>query len=85
MWLREGNAGSNTVTDHIRVLREAFAQLPGASTAKILVRVDGAGATHDLHEHLRDLNTRRRTVRFITGWTITKDDEKAVACLPEAA
>ncbi|MEU6201621.1 hypothetical protein [Streptomyces sp. NPDC047061] len=67
------------------MLREALAQVPGASTAKILVRVDGAGATHGLHEHLRDPNTMRRTVRFTTGWTITDEDEKAVARLPEAA
>lgn len=85
MLLRTGNAGSNTVADHIRVLREALAQIPGASTAKILVRVDGAGATHGLHEHLRDLNTMRRTVRFTTGWTITEEDEKAIARLPETA
>ncbi|MFE4416143.1 IS1380 family transposase [Streptomyces sp. NPDC056821] len=85
MLLRAGNAGSNTVADHIRVLREALAQVPGASTAKILVRVDGAGATHGLYEHLRDLNTMRRTVRFTTGWTITDEDEKAIALLPETA
>jgi len=85
MLLRAGNAGSNTVADHIRVLRETLAQVPGASTAKILVRVDGAGATHGLHEHLRDLNTMRRTVRFTTGWTITGEDEKAIARLPERA
>jgi hypothetical protein len=27
--LRKGNAGSNTGADHIQVLRQAFAQLPG--------------------------------------------------------
>nr|WP_269440768.1 transposase [Micromonospora tarapacensis] len=51
MLLRPGNAGSNTVTDHIRVLGEAIAQLPVAYRRKILIRVDGAGATHDLLEH----------------------------------
>ncbi|MFI6060092.1 hypothetical protein [Streptomyces sp. NPDC051286] len=29
------------------------------------------------------MNTRRRTVRFTTGWTITEADEKAIARLPE--
>lgn len=85
MWLRPGSAGSNTVADHLRVLAAALAQIPGASTAKILVRVDGAGATHALHEHPRDLNTMRRTVHFTTGWTITDEDEKAIARLPETA
>lgn len=85
MLLRPGNAGSNTTSDHLSVLAEALGQVPGASTAKVLVRVDGAGATHGLHEHLRDLNTLRRTVRFTTGWKITVDDETAIARLPESA
>ena len=29
MLLRPGNAGSNTAADHITVLRQALAQLPG--------------------------------------------------------
>jgi DDE family transposase len=85
MRLRPGNAGSNTASDHIAVLADALAQVPGASTAKILVRVDGAGASHALHEHLRDLNTMRRAVRFTTGWKITEADEAAIALLPETA
>ncbi|MFZ3475158.1 transposase [Streptomyces sp. 4.24] len=63
----------------------ALAQTPGQSSAKILVRVDGAGATHELLKHLAALNTRRRTVRFTTGWTIRDADEKAIAKLPEKA
>lgn len=58
---------------------------PRSLAAMVLVRVDGAGATHGLHEHLRDLNTMRRTVRFTTGWMITDEDEKAIALLPETA
>jgi hypothetical protein len=85
MLLRPGNAGANTVTDHIRVLTDALAQIPGSSTAKILVRVDGAGATHGLLEHLEALNTTRRTVRYTVGWKITDDDERAIARLPETA
>jgi hypothetical protein len=85
MLLRPGNAGANTVADHITVLTDALAQIPGSSTAKILVRVDGAGATHGLLEHLEALNTTRRTVRYTVGWKITEDDEKAIAKLPESA
>ncbi|MFE5828306.1 transposase [Streptomyces erythrochromogenes] len=85
MWLRTGSAGSDTVADHLRVPGEALAQVPGASAAKILVRVDGAGATHGLHEHLRDLNTLRPTVRFTTGRKITDEDEKAIPKLPGTA
>jgi hypothetical protein len=51
--LRPGNAGSNTAEDHIIVLREALRQLPGHRGGtrpgrKILIRIDSAGATHDL-------------------------------------
>jgi hypothetical protein len=70
MLLREGNAGANTVADHIRVLTGALAQIPHSSATKILVRVDGAGATHDLLTHLETLNTTRRTVRYTVGWKI---------------
>ncbi|WP_405009730.1 transposase [Kitasatospora sp. NBC_01539] len=85
MLLRPGNAGSNTVADHITVLTAALGQIPGSSAAKILVRIDGAGATHDLLEHLEALNTARHTVRYLVGWTITEDDEKAIAKLPDSA
>jgi len=49
--LRRGNAGSNTVTDHITVLRSALSQLPDTGRRPgrdVLVRVDGAGGTHGL-------------------------------------
>jgi hypothetical protein len=85
MLLRPGNAGANTVSDHIAVLTDALAQIPDSSTAKILVRADGAGATHGLLEHLEALNTSRRTVRYTVGWKITDEDERAIAMLPEAA
>ena len=85
MLLRPGNAGSNTVVDHIRVLAEAFEQIPARYRRKILVRVDGAGATHELLEHLHQMNTLWRTVRFTVGWTITDADEAAIAALPADA
>jgi hypothetical protein len=51
--LRPGNAGSNTADDHITVIKQALAQLPGhgsrlRSSRKVLVRTDGAGSTHKL-------------------------------------
>lgn len=42
MLLRPGNAGSHTVTDHVRVLTDAVAQLPVKYRRKILIRIDGA-------------------------------------------
>ncbi len=55
--LRPGNAGSNTATDHITVLKQALAQLPGHVPGRrpgrsILVRIDGAGSTHALLDWL---------------------------------
>lgn len=85
MLLRTGSAGSNTATDNITVLDQALAQIPGSSSAKILIRLDGAGATHDLHEHMEKLTTTRRRVRFTTGWKITAIDEAVIAELPQQA
>ncbi|MFC4016315.1 IS1380 family transposase [Nonomuraea purpurea] len=85
MLLRTGSAGSNTVIDHVRVLTEAIRQIPGSFRAKIWIRIDGAGATHELVEHMKGLNTTRRTVRFTVGWKITDTDEAAIAKLPETA
>jgi Transposase DDE domain group 1 len=85
MLLRPGNAGSNTVADHIKVLDEAIAQIPPHRRTKILIRVDGAGATHELLDHIRSLNTPARTVRYTVGWTITDADEAAIAALPKSA
>jgi hypothetical protein len=85
MLLRPGNAGSNTVTDHIEVLTDAIAQIPARWRSKLMVRVDGAGATHDLVKHLLSLSARRRTVLFTCGWMITDADETAIAMLPAGA
>ena len=51
--LRPGNAGSNTAADHKQVIDLALAQLDEQALAgKILVRADGAGATHELTDLL---------------------------------
>jgi Transposase DDE domain group 1 len=85
MLLRPGNAGSNTFTDHKEVLAAALRQVPSRFRWKIMVRVDGAGASHDLVEHLLSLNSRRRKVLFTTGWMITAADEHAIARVPAGA
>jgi hypothetical protein len=85
MKLRPGNAGSNTFTDHEEVLAAALRQLPSRFRGKILVRVDGAGASHDLIKHLLSLGSPRRKVLFTTGWMITAADEEAIRLLPSAA
>ncbi|MFF7190327.1 transposase [Streptomyces sp. NPDC008222] len=85
MELREGKPGANAVADRLRVPAAALRQIPHSSQAKLLVRVDGAGAAHGLLERLSALNTKRRTVRFSVGWKITDEDEEAIAKLPEKA
>lgn len=85
MLLRPGNAGSNTFTDHKEVLTAALRQVPAAFRRRILVRLDGAGASHDLVKHLLSLSTKRMTVLFTCGWTILLADEEAIAALPESA
>jgi hypothetical protein len=85
MLLRPGNAGSNTFTDHKEVLDRALKQVPAAFRRKILVRVDGAGASHKLIEHLLTLSTKRKTLLFTCGWMITESDEQAIASVPEDA
>ena len=46
--LRTGRAGSNTATDHIEVLTDAIAQIPGTHRKDLLIRSDGAGASRQL-------------------------------------
>jgi Transposase DDE domain group 1 len=85
MLLRPGNAGSNTFTDHKEVLAAALKQVPARFRRKIVVRVDGAGASHDLIAHLLSLSTPRKKVLFTCGWTIMAADEDAIRQVPAAA
>jgi Transposase DDE domain group 1 len=85
MLLRPGNAGSNTFTDHKDVLAAALKQVPARFRRAVLVRVDGAGASHDLIGHLLSLSTPRKKVLFTCGWTIMAADEDAIRQLPAGA
>jgi hypothetical protein len=85
MLLRPGNAGSNTFTDHKEVLAAAIRQVPARFRGKIIVRVDGAGASHELVEHLLSMSSRRRKVLFTCGWMITPADEDAIRQVPAGA
>ena len=80
--LRPGNAGSNTASDHLTVIRAALRQLPGHRVGhrpgrKILVRVDGAGATHEL---LDWLHTQR--LSYSVGFGLTQQVVDQLAALP---
>ena len=86
--LRAGNAGSNTVADHVAVVHEALAQLPGHGHGRrpgknVLIRIDGAGGTHGLIEWL----TRRR-LSYSVGFSLPgelTDIQAKLAAVPAAA
>ncbi|MDQ2873821.1 MAG: transposase [Actinomycetota bacterium] len=73
------------MSDHIEVLAAAIAQIPARMRNRLLVRVDGAGATHDLITHLLSLSTRRRTALFTCVWMITSANEAEIGMLPAPA
>ena len=85
MLLRPGNPGSNTFADHKDVLGRALKQVPAAFRRRILVRIDGAGASHELIKYLLTLSSPRKTLLFTCGWMITESDEAAIAAVPEDA
>jgi len=85
MLLRPGNADSNTFTDHKEVLAAAIRQVPARFRRKILVRADGAGASHELIKHLLALSSPRRETLFTCGWMITEADEGAIGKVPTDA
>jgi Transposase DDE domain group 1 len=82
--LRKGNAGSNTVADHIAVTRLALAQLPKGHRRgrKILVRTDGAGGTHGF---LNWLTKPGRSLSYSVGFTIGEDLQAAIPRIPKRA
>jgi hypothetical protein len=83
-FLRPGNAGSNTATDHIATTKLALAQLPkryrrGRQT---LIRTDSAGGTH---EFVAWLTRRGRWLSYSVGMTITAEIHQAVLRVPASA
>jgi hypothetical protein len=82
MLLRPGNAGPDTFTDHKEVLAAAIRQIPARFRNKMLARVDGAGASHELIKHLLSLSWARRTVLFTCGSMITAAGGDAIGQVP---
>jgi hypothetical protein len=81
--LRPGNAGSNTVEDHIKVLREAVAQLPARYRKKIIFRADGAGATKDLLKWIKTEAAKHRYAwHYSVGFDVTEGVRQAIAAVP---
>jgi hypothetical protein len=84
--LRPGNAGANTAADHIQVLTAAIAQVPPAHRRRLLVRADGAGASHGLLDWLAAQDAKRgRTVEYSVGFAVTEHVRAAITALPKTA
>ena len=80
--LRPGNAGANTATDQIMVAEQAVAQIPTAhiETIKIVLRVDSAGASHELLDWARE-----GEIRFSVGYDLTETVRGAIVDIPDGA
>lgn len=89
--LRPGNAGSNATSDHLDVLARAIAQVPASYRRKLLIRADGAGASHGLLDWLTKLNTatehgrRGRSVEYSVGFAVTEQVRDAIGLVPKKA
>jgi hypothetical protein len=84
--LRRGNAGSNTAADHITVIRSALRQLP-ADTKKghrsgrsVLIRIDGAGSTHELLDWLT-----ARNLSYSVGFGLPDHTPDLLTKIPSSA
>lgn len=84
--LRTGRAGSNTAADHIQVLSEAIAQIPAPHRKQLLIRCDGAGASHRLLEWLVEQgHVRGRSLDYSIGFSITDKVRDAITVVPAEA
>jgi DDE family transposase len=73
--LRPGNAGANTAADQIAVAEQALQQIPAEHIEGIdlLLRVDSAGACHELLDWCRDAR-----IRFSVGYDLTETVREAI-------
>jgi len=82
--LRPGNAGANTAADHITVINQALAGLPGAGRywvgKKVLIRMDGAGGTKTTLQHCV-----RRGLSYSAGFTLTEPLAALIDQIPATA
>jgi len=82
---RTGKAGAFTGGDHVKVIEAALAQIPAVHRADVLVTIDGAGASHEVIDHLTALNTatghggRGRRLEYSIGWPVDARTKNALA------
>src|ERR1039458_4622579 len=84
--LRRGSAGSNTAVDHITLADAAIAALPPVFRRRLMITVDGAGASHDLIGHLDKLAARRGyELTYSAGWALTGREKAVLRTVPAQA
>jgi hypothetical protein len=80
---RPGNATANCAADNIALLDCAVSRLPGRYRHRLLVRLDGAGFSHELLEHIAAGGDKRgRHWEFSVGWSCTDVELDAIEALP---
>ena len=73
------------------MLARAIDQVPASYRRKVLVRADGAGASHGLLDWLTSLNTaakhgaRGRSVEYSVGLAVTESVRDAITLVPKKA
>jgi hypothetical protein len=83
---RPGGATSNCAKDNIALLDLAVSRLPDRYRRRVLVRLDGAGFSHDLLDHIAAGGaTRGRDWEFSVGWSCTDKEMDAIERLPKGA
>ena len=83
---RPGNAASNDAQDNIAALDTAVSRLPGPFRRRLLVRLDGAGFSHDLLEHIAAGGGKKgRCWEFSVGWSCTEREIEAIGRVPARA
>jgi hypothetical protein len=84
--MRRGSAGSNTTADHLQVLDDAITALPPGRRRRLMITVDGAGASHGLITHLDKLAARPgRQLVYSVGWALGGRERDAIRLAPEEA
>jgi len=80
--LRPGNAGAGTAVDQIAVAEAALQQIPEAhiENIEILLRVDSAGACHELLDWCREAR-----IGYSVGFDLTEPVRDAIAKIADGA
>ena len=80
--LRPGNAGANTAVDQIKVAEAALQQIPAEhiESIEVLLRVDSAGACHELLDWCRDAR-----IGYQVGYDLTEPVRAAIEKIAAAA